>query len=111
MPPGGEAQARAFYGDLLGMPELPKPSALRTRGGCWFAAGDQELHVGVEDAFRPAGRAHPGLVVRELASLRARLRDAGVPFEDDARVEGVDRLFLADPFGNRIELRQLHQGA
>lgn len=104
-PPGCEDAARAFYGRVLGMPELAKPAAIRDRGGCWFAAGGQELHVGVEEGFAPAMKAHPGLVVSDLDTLRDRLRDAGVEFVDDARIEGVDRLFVDDPFGNRLELR------
>jgi catechol 2,3-dioxygenase-like lactoylglutathione lyase family enzyme len=105
-PPGCETAARAFYGGALGMDELPKPEAIRGRGGCWFRAGAQELHVGVEDPFAPAGKAHPGLVVSDLEAVRIRLRAAGVAYEDDARIVGVDRLFVSDPFGNRIELRQ-----
>lgn len=104
-PRGGEEDARRFYGDLLGMAELPKPEAIAHRGGCWFAAGAQELHVGVEVPFAPAAKAHPGFVVSDLDAIRGRLRAARVGFEDDARIEGVDRLFVADPFGNRLELR------
>lgn len=104
-PPGCEAATRAFYGGLLGMEELRKPDALRARGGCWFRAGGQELHVGVEERFVPARKAHPGLVASDLDVIRARLREAGVAFEDDARIAAVDRLFVHDPFGNRLELR------
>ena len=104
-PRGGEAEARAFYGAALGMEELAKPQAIRDRGGCWFRAGAQELHVGVEDPFAPARKAHPGLVVSDLDAVRLRLRAARVAYEDDARIAGVDRLFVSDPFGNRIELR------
>lgn len=105
-PAGCEPDARSFYGDLLGMPELPKPEPIRARGGCWFRAGAQELHVGVEEPFAPARKAHPGLIVSDLDAVRARLRDAGVAFEDDTKIAGVDRLFIHDPFGNRLELRQ-----
>jgi catechol 2,3-dioxygenase-like lactoylglutathione lyase family enzyme len=105
-PAGGEDRARAFYGGVLGMEELPKPEVLRVRGGCWFRAGGQELHVGVEEPFTPALKAHPGLVVSDLDALRARLAAAGVAHEDDAGIEGADRLFVHDPFGNRLELRQ-----
>ncbi len=104
-PRGRDDEARLFYGDLLGMAELEKPEAIRSRGGCWFAAGAQELHVGIEQPFAPARKAHPGLVVSDLDALRARLRGAGVEYEDDAKIEGVDRLFVHDPFGNRLELR------
>jgi catechol 2,3-dioxygenase-like lactoylglutathione lyase family enzyme len=105
-PPAREDEARHFYGRLLGMAELAKPEPIRARGGCWFAAGAQELHVGVEEPFSPARKAHPGFVVSDLAALRARLRAARVAFEDDARIAGVDRLFVDDPFGNRLELRE-----
>jgi hypothetical protein len=88
------------------MEELAKPEAIRARGGCWFRAGAQELHVGVEDPFAPARKAHPGLVVSDLDAVRLRLRAARVAYEDDARIAGVDRLFVSDPFGNRIELRR-----
>jgi catechol 2,3-dioxygenase-like lactoylglutathione lyase family enzyme len=105
-PAGCEEEARAFYGALLGMDELAKPHAIRGRGGCWFRAGAQELHVGVERVFAPARKAHPGLVVSDLGALRARLAAAGMVFEDDREIEGVDRIFVHDPFGNRLELRQ-----
>ena len=104
-PPGCELQARTFYGELLGMSELPKPAPIRARGGCWFRAGEQELHVGVEEPFVPARKAHPGLVAADLEAIRTRLRAAGIVFEDDARIAGVDRLFVGDPFGNRLEIR------
>ncbi len=108
-PPGCENEARSFYGLLLGMDELPKPAAIRSRGGCWFRAGAQELHVGVEDPFTPSRQAHPGLMVSDLDAIRSRLAAAGLDYEDDARIEGVDRLFVHDPFGNRLELRRADQ--
>jgi catechol 2,3-dioxygenase-like lactoylglutathione lyase family enzyme len=104
-PPGSEDALRRFYGTLLGMEELPKPEAIRAGGGCWFRAGAQELHVGIEDPFAPARKAHPGLVASDLDAIRARLTAAGVSYEDDERIEGVDRLFVHDPGGNRLELR------
>ena len=104
-PRAREDDARGFYGGLLGMAELRKPAALRARGGCWFAAGAQQLHVGVAEPFAPARTAHPGLLVSDLDALRARLAAAGVPFADDGALDGVDRLFVEDPFGNRLELR------
>lgn len=105
-PAGGEEEARAFYGGLLGMEELPKPEPIHARGGCWFRAGAQELHVGVEEPFAPARKAHPGLVAADLEAIRTRLDAAGTAYEDDAKIAGVDRLFVHDPFGNRLELRQ-----
>jgi catechol 2,3-dioxygenase-like lactoylglutathione lyase family enzyme len=105
VPRGAEDEARAFYGSLLGLEEIPKPVAIRGRGGVWFRAGAQELHLGIEEPFAAARKAHPGLVADDLDAIRARLRAAGAAFEDDDRIEGVDRLFVADPFGNRLELR------
>jgi catechol 2,3-dioxygenase-like lactoylglutathione lyase family enzyme len=105
-PAGCEADARAFYGELLGLEELPKPEPLRARGGCWFRAGGQELHVGVEDPFAPARKAHPGLVVVGLEELAARLRAAGAEVTYDETIPGVRRFYTADPFGNRLELRE-----
>ena len=106
-PPGCEAAARAFYGGLLGLEELPKPEPLRARGGCWFHAGAQELHVGVEEPFAPARKAHPGLVVRGLDALADRLRESGVEVSFDDSIPNVRRMHVADPFGNRLELREL----
>jgi catechol 2,3-dioxygenase-like lactoylglutathione lyase family enzyme len=105
-PPGCEPAARSFYGGLLGLEELPKPEPLRARGGVWFRAGAQELHVGVEDPYAAARKAHPGFVDSDLDALRGRLRAAGVDYLDDDKIDGVDRLFANDPFGNRLEVRQ-----
>jgi catechol 2,3-dioxygenase-like lactoylglutathione lyase family enzyme len=105
-PPGCEEEARAFYSGLLGLEELPKPEPLRARGGCWFRAGEQELHVGVEDPFAPARKAHPGLVVDGLDELAGRLRGAGIDVAYDETIPGTERFHVADPFGNRLELRR-----
>ena len=104
-PAGCEEQARGFYGALLGLEELPKPEALRARGGCWFRAGGQELHVGVESNFAPARKAHPGFVVDDLDALRRRLLAAGLQ-PRDAAIPGTVRFHVEDPFGNRLEFRQ-----
>ena len=105
-PAGCEQAARAFYGGLLGLEELPKPEPLASRGGCWFRAGSSELHVGVEDAFVPARKAHPGFVVDDLAALRATLAAQGIDARDDRDLPGVERFYADDPFGNRLEFRQ-----
>jgi catechol 2,3-dioxygenase-like lactoylglutathione lyase family enzyme len=105
-PRGCEAEARAFYGGLLGLEELPKPEALSARGGCWFRAGSGELHVGVEEPFTPARKAHPGFVVDDLAELAGRLRAEGIEVTPDETLPGVERAHVSDPFGNRLELRQ-----
>ena len=106
-PAGCEAEARAFYGELLGLEELPKPEALAARGGCWFAAGAQELHVGVEDPFTPARKAHPSFVVTDLDAVAARLAAAGNTVAHNDEIPGTRRFETADPFGNRLEFRQM----
>jgi catechol 2,3-dioxygenase-like lactoylglutathione lyase family enzyme len=105
-PRGCEDVARAFYVGLLGLEELPKPEPLAARGGCWFRAGAAELHVGVEEPFAPARKAHPGLVVEDLDTLRARLAGAGIAVRDDDSIPGIERFHAEDPFGNRLEFRQ-----
>jgi catechol 2,3-dioxygenase-like lactoylglutathione lyase family enzyme len=105
-PRGCEPEARAFYDGLLGLEELAKPEALRANGGCWFRAGAQELHVGVEEPFAPARKAHPGLVVADLDALAERLAAAGVAVAWDESIPETKRFHAADPFGNRLEFRE-----
>jgi catechol 2,3-dioxygenase-like lactoylglutathione lyase family enzyme len=105
-PAASEDEARRFYGDLLGLPELAKPPALQARGGVWFACGAHQLHVGISEPFAPADKAHPALQVRlaDLDSLAARLTEAGAPVRWDDAIPGTRRFYTADPWGNRIEL-------
>ena len=105
-PAGSEAQARSFYGGVLGLSELSKPEALRERGGVWFACGAHQLHVGIAEPFSPATKAHPALSVAaaDLERLAARLADAGCAVQWDEAIAGTRRFFTADPWGNRIEL-------
>jgi catechol 2,3-dioxygenase-like lactoylglutathione lyase family enzyme len=103
-PRGSEEALRRFYGDVLGMTEVPKPPGLAGRGGVWFRAGGVELHLGVEDDFRPAGKAHPGLLVADLPAYVGRLAAHGVPVEWDDAFPGYRRCYLQDPHGNRLEL-------
>jgi GNAT superfamily N-acetyltransferase len=105
-PPGGEAAARTFYSGLLGLPERPKPARLHARGGVWFTVGDQQLHVGIEEPFAAACKAHPALALPRAADLRAlaeRLEGAGHAVTWDGA-----RIYVADPFGNRLELLAPH---
>jgi catechol 2,3-dioxygenase-like lactoylglutathione lyase family enzyme len=106
MPPGREAEARAFYQGLLGILEVAKPGNLERRGGCWFARGDLKIHLGVEKDFKPARKAHPALIVEDLATLSAMLGKAGHPVTSDEPLEGYTRVYVDDPFGNRIELME-----
>ncbi len=106
MPAGGEPEARHFYEDLLGLLEVPKPANLAARGGCWFETPGARIHLGVEAEFRPARKAHPALLVTDLGSLAAQLDGAGVEVIDGDPLEGYERVFVHDPFGNRIELME-----
>ncbi len=109
MPAGGENDARHFYRDLLGLPERDKPPQLAIRGGCWFERGSVRIHLGVETDFRPARKAHPALLVHDLEALSEVLGAAGFPTAPDEPLPGFHRLYVDDPFGNRIELvEQLH---
>jgi catechol 2,3-dioxygenase-like lactoylglutathione lyase family enzyme len=103
MPKGEEAAARAFFVDVLGMDEVAKPPVLAARGGAWFRAGGIELHLGVEDDFRPARKGHPGLLVDDLDDIAARLTAAGQDASWDADFPGFRRIYAHDPFGNRLE--------
>lgn len=106
MPRGAEAQAREFYGTLLGLEEIPKPTELAARGGAWFRCGQLQLHLGVEDDFRAAKKAHPAFLVDDLQGLVECLTASGYAVQVEQRVD-VERAFTADPFGNRVELVQL----
>ena len=106
LPAGKEAEARAFYGDLLGLAELGKPPELAGRGGCWFTLGTQALHLGVDTPFVPARKAHPAFTVADLEALRKRLEAAHIAILDDFTLLHVRRFYAADPFGNRLEFMQ-----
>jgi catechol 2,3-dioxygenase-like lactoylglutathione lyase family enzyme len=104
MPPGEEAKAEAFYAGLLGLVRLPKPEPQASRGGCWFGRGPVQVHLGAEEDFRPARKAHPALVVRDLPALEEALRAGGVEVRPNADAAPGTGAYVDDPFGNRIEL-------
>jgi catechol 2,3-dioxygenase-like lactoylglutathione lyase family enzyme len=106
MPPGGEELAVAFYEGLLGITHIAKPARLAVRGGCWFEDENVRVHLGVDHEFRPARRAHPTLLVVDLPRLVQALHDADVHIADDERLEAYNRIYVDDPFGNRIELME-----
>ncbi len=106
MPLGREPEARAFYQGVLGIPEEAKPPHLAARGGCWFRTDAVKVHLGVEEDFRPARKAHPAFIVDDLAALARRLSEAGCRVVADEPLAGYDRLYVDDPFGNRIELME-----
>jgi len=106
IPRDAEDAARSFYAGLLGMAELSKPPRLAARGGCWFQSGSAILHLGVEEPFSPARKAHPAFVVDNLDDLERRLVSAGHPCaRGDGELPGVRRFHTFDPFGNRIEFQ------
>ncbi len=104
MPPGEEQAARAFYSGLLGMTEMPKPPELAKRGGCWFESGNVQLHLGVEQDFRPAKKAHPALRCVNYPALLQTLRDSRIEVVEPNDIPGISRCHIHDPFGNRLEL-------
>lgn len=106
MPAGEEGAARAFYTGLLGLPERAKPPRRAARSGCWFEAPGVKVHLGVEVDFRPAKKAHPALLADDLVALQAVLEAAGLTIIPDDPVDGRARFYVADPFGNRIEMMQ-----
>jgi catechol 2,3-dioxygenase-like lactoylglutathione lyase family enzyme len=109
MPAGGEDLARYFYAGLLGIGETPKPAHLAKRGGCWFERDDLKLHVGVDVDFRPARKAHVALLVTGLRELQEKLSASGYALKEDEPLEGYHRIYVDDPFGNRLELMEPSQ--
>jgi catechol 2,3-dioxygenase-like lactoylglutathione lyase family enzyme len=105
-PPGSEPALRDFYVGVLGMTEVPKPPELAKRGGAWFRYGSIELHLGVEEDFRPARKAHPGLLVADLSAYADALERRGVQVAWDDRFPGFRRCYVSDPHGNRLELME-----
>jgi catechol 2,3-dioxygenase-like lactoylglutathione lyase family enzyme len=106
MPAGGEDTARDFYGRLLGLPEIPKPPELQKRGGVWFESDVVKIHLGVDVDFRPARKAHPGLLVQDLRTLVGNLRQAGFEVQEDESLNDCYRAYAHDPFGNRLEFTE-----
>lgn len=107
MPEGREQDAREFYGNVLGLREVDKPEELRSRGGAWFEGGSIRVHLGVESPFAPAKKAHPAFRVESLERAVAALRSNGLEFRPDIDLPGIKRIYVNDPFGNRIELLEL----
>lgn len=104
IPAGEEARCDEFYLTLLGFRTLEKPPLLAARGGRWYQRSDVTLHLGVEEDFRPAKKAHPALAVDDFDRLLVRLRDAGVDVRGDESIPGTRRCYVDDPVGNRLEL-------
>lgn len=106
MPAAREDEATAFYEGVLGIPQVPKPPHLAARGGCWFESGTLKVHLGVDADFRPATKAHPAFLVEDVRELARAVASAGYAVIDDQPLDGYDRVYVDDPFGNRIELMQ-----
>lgn len=106
MPAGQEDAAREFYSGLLNIPEVPKPPELAKRGGVWFERGPVKVHLGIDPNFHPARKAHPGLLVRELAALVRKLLESGVRVSEAEALPGYHHVYAEDPFGNRLELME-----
>ena len=106
MPKGEEEKARLFYNGVLGIQEKPKPSHLAKRGGVWFEEGEVKIHLGVEENFVPAKKAHPALLIKDLPKLVDELKQQDYRVVEDQPLEGYNRVYVDDPFGNRIELME-----
>jgi catechol 2,3-dioxygenase-like lactoylglutathione lyase family enzyme len=104
MPPGEEQAAVEFYEDVLGLEQVPKPPELSDHGGVWFRSGDLEVHLGVEEGFQPAMKAHPAFLVEDLERMRARVEMSGYKVIESEQFSGFRRVHVRDPFGNRLEL-------
>jgi len=102
-PPGCEAAARKFYVEILAMTELTKPAALQPRGGIWLQCGMHQVHIGVQVDFTPATKAHPAIRVLDMSALRSRLQNHKIDLIEDEAIPGLDRFYVHDPFGNRLE--------
>ena len=107
-PPGCDEAARRFYGGVLGLEEIPLPPVLRGRASCWFQCGSQEIHIGIEEDFRPARKAHPAFVVTDIAALMQSLQARGLETLEDFSLTDRRRFFVFDPWGNRLEFLQRH---
>jgi catechol 2,3-dioxygenase-like lactoylglutathione lyase family enzyme len=103
IPAGEENRARAFYGDILGLPEVAKPEELKASGGCWFERGNVRVHISIDPDFCPSKKAHTAFLIDALKPLRARIEEADYPVKDGSDVDGLERFFALDPFGNRLE--------
>jgi catechol 2,3-dioxygenase-like lactoylglutathione lyase family enzyme len=104
IPPGADEQARAFYGGVMGLAEIPKPAPLNASGGLWFQTGASQLHIGGQAGFVAAKKAHPAFVVEDFEAYCLLLRERGVEVREEVQVYGRRRAGIEDPFGNRIEL-------
>ncbi|WP_066193539.1 MULTISPECIES: VOC family protein [Gracilibacillus] len=102
-PENSEEAARTFFADILGMEEIEKPENLKKRGGVWFQCGAQQLHIGIQQGFAPATKAHPAFAIKDIHQWKEKLTNNGVVIKEDEPLEGAERFYVDDPFGNRLE--------
>ncbi|WP_066064913.1 VOC family protein [Neobacillus soli] len=102
-PKGCEEAAREFFSGILGLTEVEKPEELKKRGGVWFEFGTFQLHIGVEEPFSPAKKAHPAFAIENIEALKKHLSKKDVPYTEDNNLPGASRIHVNDPFGNRLE--------
>ncbi|MPQ26484.1 glyoxalase [Bacillus paralicheniformis] len=107
-PKGSEDECREFFSKILGMKEIPKPENLKKRGGVWFQCGTHELHIGIQENFIPAIKAHPAFSISDINKLKQRLIENNIKIKEDEPLEGATRFYVNDPFGNRLEFLQRH---
>ena len=110
MPAGEENKARKFYGEFLGISEVPKPAILAKKGGAWFESGDIKIHLGADTNFVPSAKAHIAFLTQELDQIISRGRAEGMVIVSDEGLHGYDRVYIYDPFGNRLEFMQATGG-
>lgn len=107
-PARGEKQARAFYGGILGLEEIVKPKSLQSRGGLWFKSGNVHIHIGIDEYFTPAKKAHPAIQVKSLSTLKQHLINEHIHVIVDHRLPGAERFYVEDSFGNCLEFLEWH---
>ena len=102
-PIGSEDEARSFFQGVLSLDEVEKPHELKKNGGVWFSNGHIHIHVGIEEPFIPAKKAHPAFEVSDIDALASHIIEKGVSIQEDHRLPGAKRFYVNDPFGNRLE--------
>ena len=108
-PRGSEDQARAFFVGVLGLTEIEKPATLNKKGGAWFQLANYQIHIGIEEPFLPARKAHPAFEIENLEGFKDHLSKHQIEFKEDDELPGADRIYLEDPFGNRMEILEWQQ--
>lgn len=103
-PKESEEIARRFFIDVFGFVEIEKPESLKQKGGVWFQYGNIQVHIGIEEPFSPAQKAHPAFEVENLEELKRHLTNQDIRFTEDGHLPGANRIYINDPFGNRIEI-------